>query len=392
MVHYCSVPQCGGKWRKGGNHLRFHAFPRNENMRKLWQTSIQRLHRVSESAKVCSKHFKESDYITAPSGYQYLTKSAVPSLNLPKRKRVHDIPLSSNATFSVDNSINVEVLLEDADCLEELNVKQEVKFTPDTEVMPQYHGLNRPIPDCDRFIRSPLLSCDSMTNDELNYFTGLSNNCFEKFLSILTKQPFSLPSCNLSADNQLFLTLCKMKHNFSFDYISVVLKVEPNDAFIVFSFWTYTLFRVMKALCGNIQTEPSGSISIAIVQVKVLKHYTSCLQKLSTSTKLSSFRKGVVAVDDCKPSIYFCSKLYDESTALDDMLHYSGLKASLPAGTSIVVNLDLLQTNYFENMNVKVESAQVSHCVCGTDVMTHCQASRLVMSNKCFQCLVEMYY
>ncbi|KAK3931318.1 THAP domain-containing protein 7, partial [Frankliniella fusca] len=288
MVHYCSVPQCGGKWRKGGNHLRFHAFPRNENMRKLWQTSIQRLHRVSESAKVCSKHFKESDYITAPSGYQYLTKSAVPSLNLPKRKRVHDIPLSSNATFSVDNSINVEVLLEDADCLEELNVKQEVKFTPDTELMPQYHGLNSPIPDCD----------------------------------------------------------------------SVVLKVEPNDAFIVFSFWTYTLFRVMKALCGNIQTEPSGSISIAIVQVKVLKHYTSCLQKLSTSTKLSSFRKGVVAVDDCKPSIYFCSKLYDESTALDDMLHYSGLKASLPAGTSIVVNLDLLRTNYFENMNVKVESAQ----------------------------------
>jgi len=64
MVHYCSVPRCRGKWSGASSDLRFHSIPKNEETRKLWQRAIGRLKPLSQSMKVCSRHFKEDDYQT----------------------------------------------------------------------------------------------------------------------------------------------------------------------------------------------------------------------------------------------------------------------------------------------------------------------------------------
>ncbi len=293
--------------------------------------------------------------------------------------------------LSMDTYVNVESPSAEEDCWEELETKPEVKFSSGEEVAPQCVG--SPLQESHRSIGFPLFSCNSMTNDELNYFTGLPKNCFEKFLSSLTVQPFTLPACALSADNQLLLTLCKMKHNFSFRYLSIVFKVEPSDAMIVFSFWTYTMYRVLKSMCftsGKGERKLLGSISIGIVQVKILKQSSSCIEK--KFTKASTFLKGVMAIDECGLSMYYCSRLYEECISSDVMLQDSGLKISLCSETCIVVDECLTDCNYFENINVKVKPAQVSHCVCGNNIMTQFQASKYAMASKCFQCLVELYH
>ncbi|XP_052119523.1 uncharacterized protein LOC127748762 [Frankliniella occidentalis] len=319
-------------------------------------------------------------------------KSAVPSLNIPTQDTLACLSTSTNESEVSVVDINAGILTTDGDCWEEMDVKQEVKFNPDAENMSQFHPQNSTVQDFPRPLGVPLLSCNSMTNDAFKYVTGLSKCCFEKFLNILTVSPFTLPACDLSAGNQLFLTLCKMKCNFSFDHLSVVLKVEPNAAFIVFSFWTYTIFRVMKSMCHVSKIREGkllGSISIGLVQVNVLKHYTSCIDYMSSFPQVSTSLKGIVAVDDSEIRLYYCSKLYDECVSADVMLQNSGLKKSLGA-TSFLASESLLLSNYFKNCTAKVTPI-VSDCVCGKDAMTRYQASKFAMSRKCFQCLVEMY-
>lgn len=79
MVIYCGVPECRTFGTNG-----FHAFPVNLKRREEWMrvTKISDLG-LSESVKICRKHFKDCELITDVDGKKRLVPNAVPSLCLP---------------------------------------------------------------------------------------------------------------------------------------------------------------------------------------------------------------------------------------------------------------------------------------------------------------------
>lgn len=85
MVIYCSVPYCQTFGKNG-----FHSFPVNPERREEWMrvTKISDLG-LSESAKVCRKHFTDTELITDIDGKKRLVGNAVPSLFLPGPLTLH---------------------------------------------------------------------------------------------------------------------------------------------------------------------------------------------------------------------------------------------------------------------------------------------------------------
>lgn len=80
MVNYCFVPQCTTFGSNG-----FHCFPADQERRNQWMIQTKTFHLgQTESAKICRKHFKDSDLITDIDGKKRLVPNAVPSLYLPR--------------------------------------------------------------------------------------------------------------------------------------------------------------------------------------------------------------------------------------------------------------------------------------------------------------------
>ena len=72
---------CGAKGTRG-----FYSFPKNGIQLETWLYYIG-LKSVKESDKICSKHFKNEDFIPKQSEHQirrYLKKTAVPFFDNPK--------------------------------------------------------------------------------------------------------------------------------------------------------------------------------------------------------------------------------------------------------------------------------------------------------------------
>lgn len=61
MVTNCWVPHCRSRWYKYCE-IKFHTFPVDKKMRRLWASRIITDRMPSDSAKVCSLHFCKNDY------------------------------------------------------------------------------------------------------------------------------------------------------------------------------------------------------------------------------------------------------------------------------------------------------------------------------------------
>ncbi|XP_028177323.1 uncharacterized protein LOC114365069 isoform X3 [Ostrinia furnacalis] len=88
MGYYCTVPQCTSLAGKTKN-VKFHRFPRDENMADKWNLILKRGKPYTKYSKVCSLHFTQADYNVTTMGktkgqWKTLSKDAVPSQNLPK--------------------------------------------------------------------------------------------------------------------------------------------------------------------------------------------------------------------------------------------------------------------------------------------------------------------
>ena len=81
MVH-CCVPLCKSNYRKNPE-LSYHEFPANNDMKSAWLKAISRKNfqpnDKSNSSRVCSKHFKEDDYIPNTK-YRLLKRASIPSI------------------------------------------------------------------------------------------------------------------------------------------------------------------------------------------------------------------------------------------------------------------------------------------------------------------------
>ncbi|XP_026285706.2 uncharacterized protein LOC113211529 [Frankliniella occidentalis] len=78
--HNCCVPQCPEKLNPS---ISLHYAPSDPVRRKRWAEAIRTAKTLTTSMRVCSKHFREEDFL--PTGKRSLKKTAVPSLNLPVR-------------------------------------------------------------------------------------------------------------------------------------------------------------------------------------------------------------------------------------------------------------------------------------------------------------------
>ncbi|CAE1159863.1 unnamed protein product [Acanthosepion pharaonis] len=85
MAHHCCVPLCKNDARYDREKLlSFHSFPKDEKLRKEWTVKIRRdegpLFRIRKHTKVCSAHFKASDFKRTLTGRRDLRKGAIPSI------------------------------------------------------------------------------------------------------------------------------------------------------------------------------------------------------------------------------------------------------------------------------------------------------------------------
>lgn len=80
MVVYCFVPLCTTTGTSG-----LHRYPVDQERRQQWMDKTKTCHlRPDEkNAKVCRKHFKESDLMTDSAGKKLLAPDAIPSMCLP---------------------------------------------------------------------------------------------------------------------------------------------------------------------------------------------------------------------------------------------------------------------------------------------------------------------
>nr|XP_053605168.1 uncharacterized protein LOC128672212 [Plodia interpunctella] len=88
---YCSVPGCKNL---GATGLSFHHFPKNKDVRKLWETVLEMKKPASNFMRICAEHFFDSDYsskLIKPK----LKRYAVPSRKLPGK------PKTFLSTYSV---------------------------------------------------------------------------------------------------------------------------------------------------------------------------------------------------------------------------------------------------------------------------------------------------
>lgn len=94
MVIRCVIRGCKTEGKSG-----FRSFPTNAVTAEKWvEDSIKTsclLDRIRQKKlarsflKICSKHFKESDYETNPNGEKRLLKGVCPTLLLPNVLRIH---------------------------------------------------------------------------------------------------------------------------------------------------------------------------------------------------------------------------------------------------------------------------------------------------------------
>lgn len=89
----CSVAACPNNWvktKKSGVQIIYHNFPKDSTICELWKKQCKRHDTInSKNARVCSDHFKATDYIddmqhrllNLPER-KILLKTAVPSLKL----------------------------------------------------------------------------------------------------------------------------------------------------------------------------------------------------------------------------------------------------------------------------------------------------------------------
>ncbi|XP_034232997.1 uncharacterized protein LOC117640560 isoform X2 [Thrips palmi] len=408
MVHFCSVAHCKGKWRSGSKHLRFHSFPKDEETCKLWQKAVGRLNPPSNSMKVCSRHFSEDDYQIFLPGCKRLKKSAVPSVYLPSKVDAF------SQTDDCDGMINVCSMSQLCSSFEmEYDPQRCPTPTPESPQFSEENFLNVAIKEEIDLIPSMQLITressgeirfsqpepnDILLNDfEFDFLSGISKNCFQSLFALLTTESLTLPSCNMSAKNQLLLTLCKYKYNLPYPILNIIFKIKDSDALAVFSFWTYHIFKTLK-LNSLVDVKPEKSlqqsVSVGFLKIPVLEPSSPCAHQHEHSYSESCpYLKSLVVIDDDSQLILYCSKLYGVFTRDESMLLDKEFQQCLAASTSIKWYGDFNLSQLFPDKDIEVViSDNISSCLCRKrhDYGAVC-ASSSVLLTKQFQNLMAFF-
>ena len=224
MPTHCCVPLCtkkGYREEETGEKVSYFKFPTEEGLRKLWIHAIWRdmgkNFQISNTTKVCSRHFKSDDLKKSFNGVVSLRKGAVPSVFAWKRssprKRPPPTPriLSTAATVPHNLNENLSEVVETAGSSEILEISESAS---NSHLAPEIEELQ------------------SSTNVDLNSEENLEIARLEKLLAATIKIKEELESEVLSLkENISFLEeKCQKleKHVFSFD------NIKTDDSLLTF--------------------------------------------------------------------------------------------------------------------------------------------------------------
>ena len=224
MPTHCCVPLCtkkGYREEETGEKISYFKFPTEEGLRKLWIHAIRRDEGknflISNTTKVCSRHFKSDDLKKSFNGVVSLRKGAVPSVFAWKRssprKRPPPTPriLSTAATVPHNLNENLSEVVETAGLSEILEISESAS---NSHLAPEIEELQ------------------SSTNVDLNSEENLEIARLEKLLAATIKIKEELESEVLSLkENVSFLKeKCEklQKHVFSFD------NIKTDDSLLTF--------------------------------------------------------------------------------------------------------------------------------------------------------------
>lgn len=187
MPHNCCVFECtkAGHRIVDGQPVSYHKFPdeKNKKLRAEWLRAIRRdvgkYFKLTEHTKICSLHFRESDFIQKPFRTQRnLVPDAVPSIfswsstptaasqkkRPPPRKRLFEQPESGReCEEQVQPEVHVEETLEDQ--LRSENVKLENEIT---ELKKQLNDANEKVKENEK-LQEELKEAKTLAEDSLNF-------------------------------------------------------------------------------------------------------------------------------------------------------------------------------------------------------------------------------
>lgn len=135
MPGCCAVDGCTN-WDRVKDTL-FHRFPKKEEVRKAWIDSCGKKKVNADHARICSNHFKKTDYernlkyeilgIPVPRSRRTLRKDAVPSKHIPKVKEESRLSAESPSHEKIDSK-SKEFVHQDSDGFDESNDETPFEF------------------------------------------------------------------------------------------------------------------------------------------------------------------------------------------------------------------------------------------------------------------------
>lgn len=259
---------------------------------------------------------------------------------------------------------------------EELDIKEEAESTTPVQFSrPEWYEL--------------------LSKSEMIYFCGIPKNCFQSLFTIMTGESLTLPCCNMSGHDQLLLTLCKYKHNYTYSLLGIIFRIEQNDALAVFSFWTYHMFKTLKLYFGvalKAEKNMIHSVSVGIVEVPILGTSSLCAHSSHSDSGEMTSLKSLVVINNDSKSVLFCSKLYGKFTSNESIFQDLEFQQCVALSTSIKVHGSLNVSNLFPDKNIEfVVSDNGTQCKCsGGGVFAGCALSSFQL-DKGFQSFMEFY-
>lgn len=227
---------------------------------------------------------------------------------------------------------------------------------------------------------------DSPIRDNFKYYTGFLYSQFLlifKFLvPVSTKVPFTFTKTitsakKISLQDQLLLTLIKLRLNFEFKHIAHLFKISPQDAGALFKNWINYMFHRF----GSVPVWPEREDIISNMPKKFKEDFPSCFLILDgTELKLerpNSLRsqsqcysdyksattlKGLVGIDP-RGSFLFISMLFSGSISDKEITTKSGLLdflqqlmdcGKLKQGDGVMVDKGFLIRGEIEKLGLKL--------------------------------------
>ncbi|XP_037507968.2 uncharacterized protein LOC119383744 isoform X2 [Rhipicephalus sanguineus] len=244
MVLYCSVPQCSTYATEPG--VSFHFYPKEKKLRNAWLVKLRMGKEPSSYARVCSKHFREEDFVYGVGARMFVAadvplatvhptpKPPADTLDIQAQSSEYEIQQSlGTSAFSNHEDVNNEDGLEDVPAAA-LAFRREI-------------GLQVNTLDAER--HQPLSIARVKTQKDLSVITGLP--CYQLFYNLcdlytdsrMLMQAKSFCLCN---EDAVLMTMMKLHHNVPFSLIGVLFGIHRTTAADIFKATIATLAEILQ--------------------------------------------------------------------------------------------------------------------------------------------------